>query len=211
MIASVLGARLAAMCGEPRPPGARWRSGAARRVRGHAAAFAELGATTTFVRTPGDLVGIDALALPGGESTTMSRLLDTSGLFDELKGAIADGLPIFGTCAGMILLARRVLDGRDDQRSFAAIDITVRRNGYGRQVDSFEADLAVAGLSGGPFHAVFIRAPVVTATGPDVTVLARHEDTPVLLRHGAITVASFHPELTDDHRLHAQFLAQEVC
>ena len=175
----------------------------------HAAAFSELGAVTSFVRTPADLAGLDALAMPGGESTAMSRLLTTSGLFDELKGAIAGGVPVFGTCAGMILLARHVLDGRPDQRSFDAIDLTVRRNGYGRQVDSFEADLTVAGLDGGAFHAVFIRAPVVTAVGPEATVLAEHNGAAVLVRHGSITVASFHPELTEDHRLHAQFL-QEV-
>ncbi len=139
----------------------------------------------------------------------MSRLLVTSGLFDELDAAIKGGLPVFGTCAGMILLARTVLDGRPDQRSFAAIDLEVRRNGYGRQVDSFEADLEVAGVDGGPFHAVFIRAPVVTAIGAGVEVLASYDGVPVLARHGAITVASFHPELTADHRLHAQFL-QEV-
>lgn len=189
----------------------------------HGAAFSDLGAEVTYVRTPADLAGVAALAMPGGESTAMSRLLTTSGLFDELQARIDDGLPVFGTCAGLILLAREVLDGRADQRSFAAIDVTVRRNGYGRQVDSFEADLDIAGLdtvglgagaapgaAPGPFHAVFIRAPVVTAVGDAVTVLASHEGTPVLLRQGGITVASFHPELTDDHRLHAQFL-QEVA
>jgi 5'-phosphate synthase pdxT subunit len=175
----------------------------------HAKTFTDLGAAVSFVRTPPDLAGIDALAMPGGESTAMSRLLTTSGLFDELKGAITDGLPIFGTCAGMILLARTVLDGRPDQRNFAAIDLTVRRNGYGRQVDSFEADLDVTGLAGRPFHAVFIRAPVVTAVGEGVEVLAAYDGVPVLARQGPITVASFHPELTEDHRLHEQFL-QEV-
>lgn len=175
----------------------------------HVAAFTELGADVVEVRTPGELAGLHALAMPGGESTAMSRLLTTSGLFDELHDAIAGGLPVFGTCAGMILLARQVLDGRPDQRSFEAIDLAVRRNGYGRQIDSFEADLVVRGLPGGPFHAVFIRAPVVTATGPGVETLAEHEGVPVLVRQGAVTVASFHPELTADHRLHAQFL-QEV-
>lgn len=176
----------------------------------HAEVFAGLGVATSFVRTPADLVGVDALAMPGGESTVMSRLLTTSGLFDELQGAIAGGLPVFGTCAGMILLAHDVRDGRADQRTFDAIDIGVRRNGYGRQVDSFEAELTVAGLDGGPFHAVFIRAPVVTTVGPGVEVLATHDHVPVLLRQGSITVSSFHPELAGDHRLHAQFL-QEVA
>jgi 5'-phosphate synthase pdxT subunit len=174
----------------------------------HVRTLADLGARTREIRTPGDLDGIDALVMPGGESTTMSRLLETSGLFDELKGRVGDTLAVFGTCAGMILLAAEVLDGRPDQRSFGAIDLAVRRNGYGRQVDSFEADLSVTGLDG-PFHAVFIRAPVVESAGPDVEILAVHEGVPVLARQGRVTVASFHPELADDGRLHARFL-QEV-
>jgi 5'-phosphate synthase pdxT subunit len=144
--------------------------------------------------------------MPGGESTTMSKLLTSSGLFDELKARLSDGFPVFGTCAGMILLATEVRDGRPDQRCFAAIDVTVRRNGYGRQVDSFETDLAVAGIDGPPFHGVFIRAPRVESVGPSVEVLAVHEGDPVLARQGHVTVAAFHPELTPDHRLHAQFI-----
>jgi 5'-phosphate synthase pdxT subunit len=174
----------------------------------HEQALADAGARSRQVRTPSDLPGIDALVMPGGESTTMSRLLATSGLFDEIKARLSDGLPTFGTCAGMILLATEVLDGRPDQRSFGAIDLVVRRNGYGRQVDSFEADLDVDGLDR-PFHAVFIRAPLVVEAGPGVVVLARHDDVPVLVRQGHVTVAAFHPELTGDGRLHAQFL-QEV-
>jgi pyridoxal 5'-phosphate synthase pdxT subunit len=158
-----------------------------------------------LIRTPGDLVGLDAIVLPGGESTTMSRLLTTSGLFDELKGRLSDGLAVFGTCAGMILCATEVLDGRPDQRGFDLIDLTVRRNGYGRQLDSFESDLDVAGLDG-DFHAVFIRAPLVERTGEDVEVLARHDGVPVLVRNARCTVAAFHPELTDDTRLHRLFL-----
>ena len=138
----------------------------------------------------------------------MSRLLTTSSLFDPLAESIADGLAVFGTCAGMILLASEVLDGRPDQRSFAAIDITVRRNGYGRQIDSFEADIAVKDLAE-PFHAVFIRAPKVERVGDTVTSMAEHDGVPVLVRSGKIFVASFHPELTPDHRLHSLFL-QEV-
>jgi 5'-phosphate synthase pdxT subunit len=164
-----------------------------------------LGESTRQVRTPADLDGIDALVMPGGESTTMSRLLGTSGLFDDLKARIGDGLPVFGTCAGMILLATEVLDGRADQRSFGAIDLAVRRNGYGRQVDSFEVDLDVDGLAA-PFHAVFIRAPKVCAAGPMVEVLAEHDGVPVLARQGHVMVAAFHPELTDDLRLHELFL-----
>jgi 5'-phosphate synthase pdxT subunit len=177
----------------------------------HARALAELGADTYEVRTPADLAAVDALVLPGGESTTMSRLLTTSGLFDPLGERLADGLPVFGTCAGMILLATTVLDGRPDQRSFGAIDLEVRRNGYGRQVDSFETDLDLIGLReagdrDGPFHAVFIRAPLVESAGPDVEVLAEHDGHPVLARQRRVLVASFHPELTPDLRIHARFL-----
>ena len=173
----------------------------------HQERLRSLGVDAPAVRTPGDLAGLDALVLPGGESTTMSHLLTSSGLLDELEVRVTDGLPVFGTCAGMILCAREVLDARDDQRSLAAIDITVRRNGYGRQLDSFEADLDVDGLDS-PFHAVFIRAPVVERTGPDVEVLATHDRVPVLVRSGPCTVAAFHPELTDDVRLHRMFLDQ---
>jgi 5'-phosphate synthase pdxT subunit len=177
----------------------------------HARVLRSLGADVCEVRTPADLATVDALVMPGGESTTMSRLLTTSELFDPLAERLAAGFPVFGTCAGMILLAADVLDGRDDQRNFGAIDLTVRRNAYGRQVDSFEADLEVKGLDA-PFHAVFIRAPQVEAVGVGVDVLAVHQDVPVLARQGAVTVASFHPELTGDGRLHSQFLdvLQEV-
>ena len=174
----------------------------------HEAALAQCGVATRQVRVPSDLDGLDALVMPGGESTTMSRLLTTSSLFDPLAHAIDGGLPVFGTCAGMILLADEVLDGRPDQRSFGAMDITVRRNGYGRQIDSFEADLDVDTLST-PFHAVFIRAPKVERVGDAVSVVARHDGVPVLVRSGKMFVASFHPELTPDHRLHSLFL-QEV-
>lgn len=172
----------------------------------HIRRLGSIGVAARAVRTPDQLEGVDALVLPGGESTTMSRLLTTSGLFDPLKSRLAEGLPVFGTCAGMILLATEVLDGRPDQRSFDRIDLTVRRNGYGRQLDSFEAEIAVGGLEPG-FHAVFIRAPVVERVGPDVEVLAEHDGRPVLLRDGTCTVCSFHPELTDDTRLHEQFVA----
>jgi 5'-phosphate synthase pdxT subunit len=172
----------------------------------HQAVLDRLGARTRQVRTPADLAGVDALVMPGGESTTMSRLLHTAELFDPLAERLAAGMPVFGTCAGMILLAAEVLDGRPDQRSFAAIDIAVRRNGYGRQIDSFEHEVDVDGLDA-PFHVVFIRAPKVERTGPGVEVLARHDGVPVLARQGRVLVASFHPELTDDDRLHAMFLA----
>ena len=175
----------------------------------HSVALADLGARTLEVRTPEDLGRVDALVMPGGESTTMSMLLESSGLFDAIAARLDEAMPIFGTCAGMILLASTVLDGRPDQRSFGAIDLQVRRNAYGRQVDSFETSLAVDGMSGDPFPAVFIRAPLVEHAGPAVDVLATHEGRPVMARQGPVTVASFHPELAGDNRLHARFL-QEV-
>jgi pyridoxal 5'-phosphate synthase pdxT subunit len=174
----------------------------------HQRALESVGARTCQVRQTRDLAGLDGLVIPGGESTTMSKLLDSSGLFDEIKALLSDSLPVLGTCAGMILLAAEVLDGRPDQRSFGAIDISVQRNGYGRQIDSFETDLDVAGLDD-PFHAVFIRAPKVLAIGPHVEVLAVHDGVPVVARQGHVMVASFHPELTGDARLHHRFL-QEV-
>lgn len=174
-------------------------------VEPHADALADLGAAVAPVRTPEQLADVGALVVPGGESTTMSKLLDTSGLAAPLRERLAAGMPAFGTCAGMIVLAREVLDGRADQRSYDAIDITVRRNAFGRQVDSFEADLQVEGLDA-PFHAVFIRAPFVEATGPDVEVLASVDGHPVLCRSGSVLVSAFHPELTTDRRLHEIFL-----
>lgn len=172
----------------------------------HADVLTALGAEAVPVRTPDDLADIDALVVPGGESTTISYLLDTSELRAPLADRLEGGMPSFGTCAGMILLATDVHDGREDQRSFGAIDIGVRRNAFGRQRDSFEADLDVAGLEGGPLHAVFIRAPVVDRVGEEVEVLAEVEAGPVLCRSGAIMVCSFHPELVNDRRLHATFL-----
>ena len=172
----------------------------------HARVLAELGALTRDVRTPLDLVDLDALVMPGGESTTMAKLLDSSGLREPLAKLLDDGLPVFGTCAGMIMLATRVLDGRPDQWSFGAVDLAVQRNGYGRQVDSFEVELSVAGLDGPPFPAVFIRAPKVVEVGPAAEVLAMHDDVPVLVRQANVLVASFHPELSGDARLHRSFL-----
>jgi len=171
----------------------------------HADALRRLGADAVEVRTPAQLEGADAVVLPGGESTTISFLLDSSGLRDPVSELLAARVPAFGTCAGMILLATDVLDGRPDQRSFGAIDLAVRRNAFGRQLDSFEADLDVTGLDE-PFHAVFIRAPGVERAGDGVEVLAEVDGHPVLCRQGAIMVSSFHPELTDDLRLHQLFL-----
>jgi 5'-phosphate synthase pdxT subunit len=171
----------------------------------HQERLSELGVSAPAVRTEGQLNNIDALVVPGGESTTMSHLLRTNHLFEPLAERIAAGMPVFGTCAGMIMCASEVIDGRPDQRSFGAIDLTVRRNGYGRQLASFEVDLDVIGLDD-PFHAVFIRAPLVERVGQNVEVLAEHDGVPVLVRHGACTVASFHPELTPDGRLHRLFV-----
>ena len=176
----------------------------------HRAILDALDETTVEVRTPADLSAVDAVILPGGESTTMSFLLDSSGLRAPLRERLADGLPAFGTCAGMILLATDVLDGRPDQESLGAIDIAVRRNAFGRQRDSFEADLDVDGLAGGRFHAVFIRAPAVERVGAGVEVLARVGDRPVLCRQGNVVVSSFHPELSDDLRLHQRFLQEMI-
>lgn len=169
----------------------------------HRDRLTSIGARCALVRTPADLAGVDALVMPGGESSTMSHLLSTSGLFDPVKEAIEGGMAVFGTCAGMILLAHRILDGRDDQRSFDAIDIDVRRNAYGRQVDSFEHGIETPF---GDFHGVFIRAPRIERTGDAVEVLGRHRGEPVLVRQGAVLAASFHPELTDDARLHEYFV-----
>ena len=172
----------------------------------HQLALNESGALTRLVRNSRDLDGLQALVLPGGESTTMSMLLETAALFDPIRRLISDGLPVFGTCAGMILLANKVHDARPDQRSFAAIDIDVKRNAYGTQVDSFEADIQVASLQT-PFHAVFIRAPQVVRVGDKVEVLATLGDGAVLARENNVMVASFHPELTPDTRIHQIFLA----
>ena len=175
----------------------------------HAAALRALDVDAALVRTPEQLSGVDALVLPGGESTTMSMLLESSGLFDPIAERLATGLPAFGTCAGMILLGAEVLDGRADQRCFGAVDVSVRRNAFGRQVDSFEADLPLADDPDGPsFHAVFIRAPFVERAGPDVEILATVDGHPVLCRQGAVTVAAFHPELSDDLRIHDRFLKE---
>jgi 5'-phosphate synthase pdxT subunit len=176
--------------------------------REHREVLDALGVEAVEVRTPEALGALDALILPGGESTTMSKLLDTSELREPLAAMLADEVPVLGTCAGMILLAHEVLDGRPDQQSFGAIDIAVRRNGYGRQRDSFEAQLDVVGLAGGPFPGVFIRAPLVESVGPGTDVLSSHDGVPVLLRSGPVWVSSFHPELSGDLRLHQLFLEE---
>lgn len=170
----------------------------------HQHVLGQLGFETVQVRTPSDLKLVGALVMPGGESTTMSHLLLTSGLFESIDTRLKQGMPVFGTCAGMILLAKDVLDGRSDQKSFGAIDIDVKRNAYGRQIDSFETDIAVDGFVD-DFHAVFIRAPQIARCGEGVTVLARHGQDVVLARQGSVIVSSFHPELASDVRIHSLF------
>lgn len=174
--------------------------------REHAEAFDALGADVTLVRLPEHLAGIDALAFPGGESTTIDKLLDSSGLRKPVADVVREGYPTLATCAGLIVLAREVSDGRPDQQPLGLLDCTVKRNGYGRQVDSFEAPLAISGIVGGPFPGVFIRAPIVERVGVDIDVLATHEGRPVLFRQDTIWAASFHPELAGDLRVHERFL-----
>ena len=170
-------------------------------VREHLAAIRDVGADPIEVRLPRDLVDLDALILPGGESTTMRKLIDAYGLREPILSLARTGAPMLGTCAGMILLAERIADG--DEPVFGLIDLEVRRNGYGRQLDSFEADLEIPVLGEEPLHGVFIRAPRVTDVGPHAEVLARDADgAPVAVRQGRVLATAFHPELTADRRLH---------
>jgi len=171
-------------------------------VRQHVEAIRAVGAEPVEVRLPRDLVDLDALILPGGESTTMRRLIDAYNLRDPITAMARANTPMLGTCAGMILLAERIAD-EGDEPYFGVLDLEVRRNGYGRQLDSFEADLDVPSLGDAPLHGVFIRAPVVTDVGARAEVLARDPDgTPVAVRQGRILATAFHPELTDDRRIH---------
>ena len=174
--------------------------------RAHRRALDSIGVDSVEVRGPGDLTGIDGLVMPGGESTTMSLLLESTQLFDPLLSTIADDLPVFGTCAGLILLATDIEDGRPDQRTFGRLDIDVRRNAYGRQLESFEADLDVVGFDR-PVPGVFIRAPQITRVGEAVEVLATDEsERPVLVRDRTALGAVFHPELSGDARIHRLFV-----
>jgi len=187
-------------------------------VREHVAALTAVGADAVPVRRPEELATVDGLVVPGGESTTMSRLSGIFGLLDPIRARIGSGMPVYGSCAGMIMLAGTVLDGRPDQQSFGGIDMVVRRNAFGRQVDSFETDLDMAGVNGGPVHAVFIRAPWVEKVGGGVEVLARVSGGPadgriVAVRQGNLLATSFHPELTGDLRVHGLFagMVQEAA
>ena len=179
-------------------------------VAEHVRALEKSGARTLLVRRDSELARVDGLVIPGGESTTMSQLLTSFGLFDPLGARIASGMPVCGTCAGMIVLASSVLDGRDDQRCLGALDMVVRRNAFGRQVDSYEEDLEVCGLGGAPFRAVFIRAPWVESVGAGVTVIARAGNRPdgpiVAVRRGNVMATSFHPEVGGDERIHELFV-----
>ena len=171
----------------------------------HVAVLEGLGARTLEVRGPQQLADCDRLVIPGGESTTMSMLLERAGLVGPLGDWLRERRPVFGTCAGAILLAHRVEGGRPDQVHFDALDITITRNAYGTQLDSFEADLAVRGIDGAAFHAVFIRAPRIERVGDGVDVLARIDGHPALVRSQNVLASTFHPELSGDDRIHAMF------
>lgn len=180
-------------------------------VREHHAALAEIGVEPVSIRRASELDSIDGIIIPGGESTTMSRLLVVLGLLEPLREALADGLPAYGSCAGMIMLARDILDTRPDAQHLDALDITVRRNAFGRQVASFETDLDIEGIDGGPMRAVFIRAPWVEASGDSVQILGTVPDGPaagrvVAVRQGDVLATSFHPEVTGDRRVHEYFV-----
>jgi 5'-phosphate synthase pdxT subunit len=183
-------------------------------VREHQRALAECGLRSILVRRPEELATVDAMVLPGGESTTMSRLLVAFDLLEPLRARLRDGMPGYGSCAGLILLSKEILDGRADQQQLDALDTVVRRNAFGRQVASFEADLDFEGVPGAPVRAVFIRAPWVEEASPDVEVLARVPDVPsagsaagriVAVRQGSVLATAFHPELTGDRRVHQLF------
>jgi len=182
-------------------------------VREHVAVLARLGAATRLVRTAADLDGLDGLVIPGGESTVMDKLTRAFGLAGPLRAAIDEGVPVYGTCAGLIMVADRLSNPAPGQRTLGGLDVTVERNAFGSQTDSFEADLDVRGfdehgLDGAPVHAVFIRAPVIESSGPDVRVLATVPDgRAVAARQGGVLATSFHPEMTGETRFHEYFLA----
>jgi 5'-phosphate synthase pdxT subunit len=175
-------------------------------VREHARALEASGAGAVPIRRESELEQIDGLVIPGGESTTMIKLARTFDLLEPLRRKIKDGLPVYGSCAGMILLADRIVDGISGQETIGGLDATVRRNAFGRQVDSFEADLPFKGLDGPPVHAVFIRAPWIEQIGESVEVLAESDGHPVAVRQGPLLATSFHPEVTGDTRVHGYFV-----
>ncbi len=176
--------------------------------REHLAVIRGFGADAVPVRRATELDEIDGLIIPGGESSVMDKLSRLFGVQEPLKKAIADGLPVYGTCAGMIMLSTTILDGIVGQQSLGALDVDVRRNAFGSQTDSFEVDLAIPAIGDPPLHAVFIRAPVVERVGPEVTTLAALEDGRVVaVQQGNLLATSFHPEMTDDHRFHEYFMS----
>lgn len=180
-------------------------------VREHARAIDEAGARAVPVRRPAEIESVDGLVIPGGESTTLWRLADAFELLDPLRKLISEGLPAFGSCAGMIMLADELTDGVEGQQTLGGIDMTVRRNAFGRQVDSFERevtlDLGAGGGSADPFRAVFIRAPWVERAGPDVSVVGTDSGRIVAVRQGSLLATAFHPELTPDRRVHELFVS----
>jgi 5'-phosphate synthase pdxT subunit len=175
-------------------------------VREHVRVLTELGAHAYGIRRPTELANLDGLVIPGGESTTMDKLVRAFDLYHPLRRLIAEGLPVYGSCAGMIMLADRLAEPRPGQQTLGGLDVTVRRNAFGRQVDSFEEDLDLAGIEGGPVRAVFIRAPWVEEAGDDVEVLARAAGRIVAVRQGPLLATSFHPEVTGDTRVHELFV-----
>ncbi|MBT2399147.1 pyridoxal 5'-phosphate synthase glutaminase subunit PdxT [Streptomyces sp. ISL-100] len=174
-------------------------------VREHLVALAVADATARPVRRPEELAEVDGLVIPGGESTTMSKLATLFGMREPLRERIKDGMPVYGTCAGLIMLADKILDPRSGQETFGGIDMIVRRNAFGRQNESFEAGVEVEGIADGPVEGVFIRAPWVESVGARVEVLAEHDGHIVAVRQGNALATSFHPELTGDHRVHQLF------
>ncbi|MGR8011623.1 pyridoxal 5'-phosphate synthase glutaminase subunit PdxT [Streptomyces hypolithicus] len=176
-------------------------------VREHLVALAVADATARPVRRPEELAEVDGLVIPGGESTTMSKLAELFGMLEPLREYIKGGMPVYGTCAGLIMLADKILDPRSGQETLGGIDMIVRRNAFGRQNESFEAAVAVQGVEGGPVEGVFIRAPWVESVGAQVEVLAEHGGHIVAVRQGNVLATSFHPELTGDHRVHELFTA----
>ena len=175
-------------------------------VREHLAALAAADAAAVPVRRPEELAAVHGLVIPGGESTTISKLADLFGLAEPLRAAVRDGLPVYGTCAGLIMVADKILDPRSGQETFGGIDMIVRRNAFGRQNESFEAFVDVRGVAGGPVEGVFIRAPWVESVGAGAEVLAEYDGHIVAVRQGRVMATSFHPELTGDHRVHELFV-----
>ncbi|MFD4855654.1 pyridoxal 5'-phosphate synthase glutaminase subunit PdxT [Streptomyces atratus] len=175
-------------------------------VREHLIALASADALARPVRRPEELAEVDGLVIPGGESTTMSKLASLFGMLEPLRERVRDGMPVYGTCAGMILLADKILDPRSGQETVGGIDMIVRRNAFGRQNESFEAAVEVSGIEGGPVEGVFIRAPWVESVGAQAKVVAEHGGHIVAVRQGNVLATSFHPELTGDHRVHALFV-----